>query len=399
MKYLISGVALTGNKGASGMAEALIQNISQKDRQASFFILSYYPKADAEMPLPENTSILDGSPKNVVILFFYSAWFALGNILHLPEWLFNLNTTLKKIAECDYWLDASGISFVDGREKFLVFNALSIFPGLVLQKKICKVSQALGPFGSPVNRFLAKRILPRLFLICARGQETYAHLQQIGLSHNIKAYPDITFSLQVTEKNYERIEKYLPETPGKKIVGISPSQVMYGLCREKDIDYLSILTDHIEMLHEQSNHIIVFPHSIRLNTQATHNNDLPVLNKLMQSLPKQISTTLVSDDLSAADLRALIGRCDILVASRFHALISALAVNTPVLVLGWSHKYREVLQQFDLEKYSLAFENLHISSLNELYNTVVENSESIRSSMAQSLIGVTEQCFRFYDEL
>ena len=37
-----------------------------------------------------------------------------------------------------------------------------------------------------------------------------------------------------------------------------------------------------------------------------------------------------------------------IVTSRFHAMISALVERTPLLVVGWSHKYGEVLAQFGL---------------------------------------------------
>ncbi len=398
MNYLISGVALTGNKGASGMAEALIQNISKKDSDASFFIMSYYPKADTQRELPENSLIIDGSPKNVVLLFFLSLWYIIGKLLHLPQRFYTRGKTLTKIDECDYWLDASGISFVDGREKFLIFNVLSIFPGLLLQKKIIKISQALGPFNSTINKIAAKLILPRLSLICARGDETYKHLQQLHLG-NIKPYPDITFSLQVHDSDYQRIEKYIPPNPQKKIIGVSPSQVMYALCEKKNIDYISMLSAHIEMLHAEENDILIFPHSIRLNTQATHNNDLLVLDKLVKALPQNIKATLVTEDLTAAELRALIDKCDLLVASRFHALISALAVNTPTIVLGWSHKYREVLRQFDLEKHALTFNNLDADKLTELYFNVTQNYDAICMAMEKSLEPITTRCHDFYDEL
>jgi len=37
-----------------------------------------------------------------------------------------------------------------------------------------------------------------------------------------------------------------------------------------------------------------------------------------------------------------------MVTSRFHAMVSGLATCTPTVVLGWSHKYREVLSDFGM---------------------------------------------------
>ncbi|MDR0932724.1 MAG: hypothetical protein LBM70_06875, partial [Victivallales bacterium] len=137
--YLISGVALSGNKGASGMTEALIQNIRERDSGAKFYILSYYPAADRKLVKDfTNVELLDGSPKKVVFRLFDAIFAGVCLRLHLPCRRFG---GLGKIAKCDCWLDASGISFVDGREKFTAFNIFTIFPALALKIPVIKVAQ------------------------------------------------------------------------------------------------------------------------------------------------------------------------------------------------------------------------------------------------------------------
>lgn len=74
MRFLISGVAFSGNKGAAGMAEALIRNLAERDSEVYFLVFSYYPIADAELRIPERVKILDGSPKRVVLLFSHHFW-------------------------------------------------------------------------------------------------------------------------------------------------------------------------------------------------------------------------------------------------------------------------------------------------------------------------------------
>jgi polysaccharide pyruvyl transferase WcaK-like protein len=57
--------------------------------------------------------------------------------------------------------------------------------------------------------------------------------------------------------------------------------------------------------------------------------------------------------LYSAELRRLVADARVLVTSRFHAMISGLATATPTIVLGWSHKYREVLDLFGATEYGL----------------------------------------------
>lgn len=51
---------------------------------------------------------------------------------------------------------------------------------------VLKYSQAMGTFHSPINRFLAKWILPKMKLICARGKGTLENLKSIGIEKNVK---------------------------------------------------------------------------------------------------------------------------------------------------------------------------------------------------------------------
>ena len=57
---------------------------------------------------------------------------------------------------------------------------------------------------------------------------------------------------------------------------------------------------------------------------SAKNNDLPVCGQI-HALVDRPQCLLPADDLDAQSLRALIGTCRLLVASRFHAMISGLA--------------------------------------------------------------------------
>ncbi len=52
----------------------------------------------------------------------------------------------------------------------------------------------------------------------------------------------------------------------------------------------------------------------------------------------------------AAELRRLVRVCDVVGVSRFHAMVGALAESVPVAVMGWSHKYAEVMDSFGLAR-------------------------------------------------
>lgn len=46
----------------------------------------------------------------------------------------------------------------------------------------------------------------------------------------------------------------------------------------------------------------------------------------------------------------MIGACDLMLGSRFHALIAALSSGVPAVAIGWAHKYPELLGEFGMER-------------------------------------------------
>ena len=306
MDYVISQIAFSGNKGASGMGKALIQNLRTLDPDAKFHVLSYYPAADRRLTLPPDVEIVDGAPVTVLLRALFSGWIFFCRKLHLPAGLWRFGA-MKTLGSCDLWIDAAGISFADGREKFTLFNIFCLLPALAAGRRIVKAPQALGPFEHRFNRLLAKLFLPKMKLIAARGGRTAEYLAQLRLTNTIR-YSDIAFSLNCRPRDAERMAEVLPPKGKRpKLIGISPSQVVFSLCARQRIPYLAILRDFIRSCLAAGFHCVIFPHSARENCGKRHNNDLPVLRELHAMLPEDNGgITWIEREWSDCELRMLI---------------------------------------------------------------------------------------------
>lgn len=398
MNYVISQVAFSGNKGASGMAKALIQNLRELDCNAKFHVLSYYPAADREKTLPADVEIIDGSPRTVLFRVFLSCWAGLCRKAHLPAALWRRGA-MKTLGTCDLWIDAAGISFVDGREKFTLFNLLSLFPALAADRKIVKAAQAMGPFEHTFNRLLARWVLPRMTLIVARGDRTAHYLEPLHLK-NVARYSDVAFSLRCRPEDAERVSELLPPPEAQaKLIGISPSQVVYSLCSKRGISYLPMQRDFIRQCVAEGFHCVIFPHSARQGSDKRHNNDLPVLRELNALLPADAGITLIDRELTDCELRMLIGKLDFLVASRFHAIISAMSTGIPTVVIGWSHKYAEVLSAFELEQYCIGYADLSVENLQKNFDALQQKSGEIHDRIVAVSARIREDNRRFFQQL
>ena len=397
-RFAIIGTALSGNKGAAGMAIALIQNLSRLHPGARFSLLSYFPKSDRRLNHYPGVEIVSATPLALLCCFPLAAVAFLLRVCSLPLGPLRRIPTLRAIVECDLYLEAAGVSFVDGREKFLPLNVLWILLPLALGKRIIKVSQALGPFNNPINRTLAKILLPRVDLIGARGAKTADHLRSLGLT-NFAIYPDVAFTLQLDDVRQEVLDRYVfPKSP-KGVIGVSPSQVVYGKCLRRKIDYVRIIAAFIDRLVSEDYTVVLLPHSAREGTLKTRNNDLPISQIIFSRLAHPEKVAFVREELTPSELRVLIGRLDFLVASRFHAMISALAMNVPMLVFGWSHKYSEVLEGFNMQSAAFDYKDMTLSTVYHIFQEQYTKIPKTTEFLKDKLTLLNMHAADFYDTL
>ena len=72
--------------------------------------------------------------------------------------------------------------------------------------------------------------------------------------------------------------------------------------------------------------------------------DKDLANELAQALDCPI---IELED--ARDIKNCIKHSYVTITARFHGLVSALSTGTPAMAVGWSHKYKELLSDFDTE--------------------------------------------------
>ncbi|MBO1750953.1 polysaccharide pyruvyl transferase family protein [Actinotalea sp. BY-33] len=398
MKVAVIGSAFSGNKGAAAMLESGVQQLSARDAQTRFILLSMYPRSDAEQNEYPNLRVLDASPLRLGVLLNSAA------LLHrlLPPLRKTIERAVPEVgalATADVLLDQGGITFVDGRGKFLIYNVASILPALLVGTPVVKCAQAMGPFTSPLNRFAAKTLLPRVAAIVSRGAVTHEHLTGLGLD-NLHEGADLAFTLEVTDRDAALAQAAVDMTffEGGDVVGVSPSAVLRKSAEAAGEDYVAEVQRMIDHLTGTlGKKVLLVAHSARSTTDKTHNNDLPLCREVFAGLSSPDRVLFPDEELSSQALRYLIGRCDVFVASRFHAMVSSLAMGVPTLVIGWSHKYREVLDMFGLAEWAVGHDAYTDELFAERIGLLIDQEEQVRSQLEASLPQVKAKALRQID--
>lgn len=358
------GAAYSANKGAASMVQALLDNLPDRlGGPVRVIAVSTHPDGDRRSYAWAGLDVPVASQRPVAMATVHVPLALLAGglrVARLPwRWVCR-PAALRALARADVVADLSGISFVDGRRfVVLVYNALVVTIPLLLGRPVVKCSQAMGPFRSAANRRLARLVLPRLAAVCPRGAASERHLRELGLAANLVPATDLAFTMRVPDPVRERIRARLAATaPGPYLV-IAPSQVVDTACRRQGIDYPAMMAELVDAAAAQTGHpVVMIAHSAQPDAGANHLNDLPLCREIYRRLAAPDRVVFFDEDLLPTELRAVIAEGALLVTSRFHAMISALTERTPLLVIGWSHKYAEVLDPFGLAELAIGYDDL-----------------------------------------
>lgn len=398
-KKIISILAtnFAGNKGAAAMLKSLIVNLSLDfSGTLEYNLLSVYPKEDEDQNPYSNLKVVSCKPEQIIFVAF-----PLAIIFYLVQWIKPLrllllkNKILKALYESDLVVDEAGISFVDSRGFVMnTYNFICVATPLLLGKRVVKFSQAMGPF-SGWNKLLAKIVLPRIKTICARGKGTYEHLNSLGLQ-NVALCADGAFVMHDSEESRANINNIIAGDVfyEKQIISVSVSSVVEKYCDKTGIDYIGIMTNFIDHLISNRNYgVIIIANAARKKSTARKNNDLIVGQKIYNKLVYKQGARFYNEEFTPEEIREFIGLSKLMVGSRFHAMIGALYKGVPVLLVGWSHKYKEVLDMFVLGQHSTDYKKLNLQDLIEKFGILEKHAVEIRGNISIYLPDVQKSAY------
>jgi len=391
----ITAASYSGNKGAYAMLQSSIKQLKDiyGDR-LKINLMSVYPKEDKKQAPFDFIKIVSCKPEQLLFLAFPLAiLFKLLGWIPFTKKFFKLNKIIKAYLSTDLVIDEAGISFVDSRGPIMnIYAFVCAAVPLLLGVPVVKYSQALGTFNSSINRMLAKWILPKMHLICARGEITFNNLKSIGVIDNVKICADGAFSMPDDSRHTDKINEICEKDSfykiKEKVISLSISSVVQKKCEKKGINYIKIMTCFIDYLNEQGYNVLIIANAAREGKIKPRNNDLLVCDAVYERVQRKKMVRWYPREMTAEEIREFISHTDVLVASRFHAMIGALEKCVPTLLIGWSHKYKEVLDMFELGDYAADFSNLSNEILKDKFENFIINKENIRLNISKHIDSV-----------
>lgn len=370
--FLVVGGQLHGNLGAAGMSIVTIRQLHRAFPGCDVSFVAKYHEGERS-----NVSRFLGTADAVRLVptsqlratFLDLPLSAVARLFRAGAAAGRLSGLLRSHRECDVVVDIGGVTFSEDRGlEGLLINATWVLLAALAGKPMVKLSQAFGPLRRRWFRTVSRALLRRVAMCIARGELSAKELRSLGLGRRVELCADLAFLLGAEESAAtQAIER--PESG--LVIGVAPSAALCGkMGGEAYTDLMARVIERLLEEHEGSS-VWIVAHAYR-EERTLRNNDGPVCRAIHAALPDEARarTRLIAGRYTPGEMRTIIGRTDALLACRFHAMVSALAMGVPVGVIGWSHKYREMLEQFGLDS-ALAWRSASVEAVGELMGDVV----------------------------
>lgn len=213
--------------------------------------------------------------------------------------------------------------------------------------------QTWGPFSSDSIREAVTNIINAATLAFARDKTSLQEMQKLVGTDNpkVRFAHDLAWSFQGADLSLGR---QLIQDAGLSIkknsitVCVIPNMRVYERSKGNGQDnaYIKTLGDIVRHLcSAHGAQVILIGHQLRRNNPEV-NDDRILCNYLLKSLDKSLPVIHIDKWLPAAQVKSIIGNCDMAISSRYHGLIAALSQAVPAVAIGWAHKYDELMAEF-----------------------------------------------------
>jgi polysaccharide pyruvyl transferase WcaK-like protein len=271
----------------------------------------------------------------------------------------------------------------------------SIFKWSLIAKirgcKLLFVSVGAGPINSRVGRWLVTSALALADFRSYRDNGTKEYLKSIGAGEtDDRVYPDLAFSIvdEITLKD---------AIPRRRRPVVGLGLMLYHEKLSCDKPRGPTYTLYLEQLAAFVKWLLARDYDIRLLIGEL--SDIPVTTEfkaLLKELLGGYDDDRIIDEpaLSVEDLLAQLAETDSVVATRFHNVLLALALNKPVISISFHQKCTSLMQNMGLQEYCQDIKQLNADKLIEQFCQLEKNAGSLRHMIREKV----KDCRKALDE-
>lgn len=411
MNILITGAGFE-NKGAEAMLRTVQAELSKRLSRVSFYATVF--KREKKQAFEAGFIPLDNEWLAPWLLNYLTRAIRISR--HAPHSMcimFNqmILSLLPKFSSAninelniDALVDISGYCYHDGGVGRMINRVAGVRSSRKVIDKNYFMPQAWGGFTNTISKYWINQMHSQATLLYSRDEVSSNYLKNSFIDENtILESPDIAILFKgdpiSVGKAILSANSFVDSD--RPIIGVVPNMRVYERTQGSGTgnEYVKTLEGLVQLcVDELGVNVAILPNECILPGEDKP-DDRFLCSLLASRFDMGERVIALTGNYSANEIKALIGNVDFLVASRFHSLVFALSQSVPVLALGWSHKYLELLKMFSLEKYVIPHDSLQSCDSRVLFHAAWQERHSNSEKIQSVLPTVKPMVSRLFDKL
>jgi polysaccharide pyruvyl transferase WcaK-like protein len=374
-----------GNFGNEITLKAILSHLRLRLPAAEFNCVCTHPEITAANhnieALPLTRKVIDvWRPKNRVARLLRSL------LIGIPSELYRWLDVLMTLKHTDVLIVPGTGLLTDayGLTSWGPYNALKW--SLLAKMRGCKVlyvSVGAGPIHSRRGRWLVKSALALADFRSYRDPETKVFLRSIGAGRETdRIFPDLAFG--IVREIRPRVTDLDRSRP---VVGIGLMLYHGRLSSDEDRD--STYRVYLEQLAALVKWLLARDYDIRLLIGEL--SDVAVTAEFKALLKNRLGNydeaRIIDEPASSVeDLLAQLSKTDAVVATRFHNILLAVALNKPAICVSFHQKCTSLMEDMGLQEYCQDIKHLNAEKLIEQFCKLETNAGSLKQMIRQKVL-------------
>jgi len=359
LKIVLSGFYGLGNTGDEAILKAIVDNLRSELDNPHITVFSLSPEKTSE----------EHQVKSVY-----------------RGWRHENKEKVKALRQADLLISGGGGLLQDTYPTKFLFGPLPYYLLIVFLAKLCgtKVmffSQGIGPVTSTWGKILMKIFANMANFVTVRDQYSKDYLHSLGVKRpETVVTADIVFAFQGTEDTSAYDSLNLDGS--ERTVAVAPRPWF-----EQEEEYITKLAWTLDRLIEQRNVTPVF-------VPMEPPYDTNISKRIIEKMEHGAKTKLLGDQFTPNQFYQFIGKADMTIALRLHALIFSALSNVPHIGLSYDRKVESFLKRSGMWQHSFTLEEFKKEELLQSALHSLDHSVEVKQMMEPNVEALRQEAKR-----
>lgn len=273
-------------------------------------------------------------------------------------------------------------SFVSMVNLWLMLHPLTF--ARIINRPTFLYTMSVGPFARRIEKRKIKRIFKKLPLIILRENKSVRLLRMLGVKKNTMRSVDSGFLFQ-SKRPY----------PLKKQLGIAASRTLVGVTVRRWLDseaqqkYEQAVAGALDtLIRDHQVEVVFIP---QVTSTFNDDDDRMISRSVYERMEQQAHAHVVTDAPDHYQVKAMYDQLDMILGTRFHSVIFSLTSYVPAIAVEYEHKTSGIMQDLELENWSIKIEDVTAEQLNKLFDALLKEKTAYKKHLKTTLPGYVDQ--------